>query len=121
MLKTKTIKLFLCAVFLVLSCFKALSAQTADKPLTIDEAVRLGLQYSRQLKVSNAKLDIAKAKREQYWSAQIPNVTASANYTRISDNIAPFSVQFPGASNAVVLNPQILNQYYFKLSAQQIV
>ena len=121
MLKPKTATLFFFTVFLLISCFTALSAQTADKPLTIDEAVRLGLQYSRQLKVSNAKLDIAKAKREQYWSAQIPNVTASANYTRISDNIAPFSVQFPGSPEAIVLNPQILNQYYFKLSAQQIV
>ena len=121
MLKTKTTRLFFCAVFLLLSCFKTISAQTVGKPLTIDEAVRLGLQYSRQLKVSNSKLDIAKAKREQYWSAQIPSVTASANYTRISDNITPFSVQFPGTSSAVVLNPQILNQYYFRLSAQQII
>ena len=121
MLKTKTTRLFFCAVFLLPFCFKTISAQTVSKSLTIDEAVRLGLQYSRQLKFSNTKLDIAKAKREQYWSAQIPNVIASGNYTRVSDNIAPFSVQFPGAPSAVVLNPQILNQFYFKLSAQQIV
>ncbi len=118
--KSKITRLFFCAVF-VLSCVKTISAQTSVKNLTIDEAVRLGIDYSRQLKASNAKLDIAKAKREQYWAAQIPNLTASANYTRVSDNITPFSVTFPGAAAPFVLNPQVLNQYYFKLSAQQIV
>ncbi len=118
--KSKITPLFFCTV-LVLSCLTTISAQTTGKTITIDEAVRLGINYSQQLKVSNAKLDVAKAKREQYWSAQIPTVTASANYTRISDNITPFSVTFPGFSEPLVLNPQVINQYYFKLSAQQIV
>ncbi len=91
------------------------------KSLTLEEAVRLGIEASQQLKTSGARLDATKAKTLQYWNALVPNVTLNSAYTRISDNITPFSAKFPGATEAVVLNPQILNQFTNRLSVQAFV
>ncbi len=97
-------------------------AQTgASKKLTLDEAQRLGLQNSQTLKLSNTKLDIARVKNRQLWNAQVPSVNFAATYNRVSDNVIPFSVKFPGATEATVLNPQILNQFTNRLSISQII
>ena len=90
-----------------------------NRILTLDEAINLGLNNSKQLKISGAKLDITKAKRLQYWNAQIPTVTYTGNYSHLSDNISPFVVGFP--TGQITLNPQILNQFTNRLSASQIV
>ena len=73
------------------------------KTLSIDEAIRLGLENSKQLKVSGTKLDVAKAKRLQYWNAQIPNVTYMGNYARLSDNVAPFIFRTPSGDRKSVV------------------
>ena len=99
-----------------------LSAIAQAKILTLDEAVRLGVENSKQLKASIAKHQIAQSKITQYWnSAAVPNVTLNLAYTRLSDNITPFSVKFPGQTDALVLNPQILNQFANRIQAQQYV
>ena len=90
------------------------------KTLSIDEAIRLGLENSKQLKVSGTKLNVAKAKRLQYWNAQIPAVTYTGNYSRLSDNVAPFTIRTP-TGGETVLNPQILNQFTNRLSVSQVV
>jgi outer membrane protein len=107
-------------LFVVLAtAFKANSQTT--KTLTLEEAVRLGIEASSQVKISGAKLDVSKAKTVQFWNASLPNVSLNSAYTRVSDNITPFSVKFPGATDAVALNPQILNQFSNRLSVQAFV
>ncbi len=96
------------------------SSQTT-KSLTLDEAVRLGIESSQQLKATGARLDVSKAKTTQFRNTLIPNVAINSAYTRVSDNIAPFSVVFPGSSDALVLNPQVLNQFTNRLSLQEVV
>jgi outer membrane protein len=109
-------------LFLVVFLAMALTAKSqTTKSLTLEEAVRLGIEASQQLKTSGAKLDATKAKTLQYWNAVLPNVSLNSAYTRVSDNITPFSVKFPGATDAVVLNPQVLNQFTNRLSFQAFV
>lgn len=91
------------------------------KSLTLDEAVRLGIEASQQLKATGARLDVSKAKTNQFRNSLIPNVSLNSAYTRVSDNIAPFSVVFPGSSDALVLNPQVLNQFTNRVSIQEFV
>ena len=98
----------------------AVRSQTT-KSLNLDEAVRLGIESSQQLKATGARLNVSKAKTTQYWNALLPNVSLNSSYARLSDNITPFSVKFPGATDAVVLNPQILNQFSNRLSVQEVV
>jgi outer membrane protein len=109
-------------LFLVVFLATALTVNSqTTKSLTLEEAVRLGVEASQQVKVSGAKLDATKAKTLQYRNAVLPNVSLNSAYTRVSDNITPFSVKFPGATEAVALNPQILNQFTNRLSAQAFV
>jgi outer membrane protein len=109
-------------LFLVVFWATALTAQSqTPKSLTLEEAVRLGIEASQQLKTSGAKLDATKAKTLQYWNAVLPNVTLNSAYTRVSDNITPYSFKYPGATEAVVLNPQVLNQFTNRLSVQAFV
>jgi outer membrane protein len=107
----------------VLLCLLIVSVGKAqNRVLTLDEAVRLGLENSKILRGSAAKLDMARSKVKQFWNtATIPNITLNSGFTRLSDNIEPFMVKFPGATDAIALNPQILNQFTNRLQAQQIV
>lgn len=86
-----------------------LSAQTQTN-LTLDEAIKKGLEQSKLLKISEGKIAASNAKLAQYKAQQIPTVELKAEYTRISDNIKALTVDFPGLGN-FTLNPQILNQY----------
>lgn len=100
--------------FIIFLMIPFLSFAQTTKTLTLDEAIQLGMSNSKQLKVTGTKLDIAKAKRSQYWNAQIPNVTLNSSYYRLSDNVDPFKL---GAFEI----PQIINQTTNRLSASQIV
>ncbi len=89
-----------------------------SKIIALDAAVRMGLENSKQLQSSTTKIKIAQAKTKQFWNAQIPTVTLSSAYTRISDNIEPFKIKFPNGGEQI-LNPQILNQFSNRLSVQE--
>lgn len=88
------------------------------KKLSIDEFVKLGLENSKSLKIAFEKDLVMKAKVQQVKNQLLPNLTASTNYTRISDNIDPFKVKLNATAPEVILNPQILNQSYNKLGLQ---
>lgn len=101
---------------LLLATTAALHAQK----LTLDNATQLATANSKQLKLANAKADAAASKVSQNKNAFIPQVTLSANYTRLSDNIEPFVISIPGFGSQT-LNPQILNQFTNRASIQYTV
>ncbi len=107
-------------LFMLLIVAFSANSQTT-KSLSLDEAVRLGIEVSQQLKATGARLDVSKAKITQFKNALLPNVAINSVYTRVSDNIAPFSVVFPGSTDALVLNPQVLNQFTNRVSVQEYV
>ena len=85
--------------------------------LTLDNAIQLATANSKQLKISAAKVNVANAKVDQNINSFIPQVTLNANYTRLSNNIQPFTITIPGFGSQV-LNPQILDQFTNRLSVQ---
>lgn len=89
--------------------------------LPLDSAVKLGIINSKLLKASDAKISIAQAKLKENNTQKYPRINISSSYTRISDNITPFEVKFPGAPVATVLNPQILNQFGENVGISQII
>ena len=107
-------------IFMLLFGIGTAYSQTT-KSLTLDEAVLLGIESSQQLKATGARLDGSKSKTTQFQNALLPNVSFNSTYTRVSDNITPFSVRFPGTTDDVVLNPQVLNQFSNRLSIQEVV
>src|SRR6185436_1860779 len=91
-----------------------------QKRISLEEAVRLGLENSKSMKLTQAKVDIANAKYSQALDAVLPNVTASASYQRLSD-LDPPKVLFPGAAEPVAIFPVYVNSYSSRLSASEII
>lgn len=89
------------------------------KIVSLEEAITLGVNHSNQIKLDSLNFKIADAKFSQSKANQLPQVSLSASYIRISDNITPFTVAFPTGN--VVLNPQILNQSYNAVQARQLI
>jgi outer membrane protein TolC len=102
----------------LLTAHCAMMKAQAVTNLSLDEAIELGLQNSKQLAMANGKVAVMRARVAQIKNMLIPSVNASVNYTRISDNVEPFKVQFSPTAQPVALNPQILDQSYNRLGVQ---
>jgi len=105
------------AIALMLTLAVQGAAQVSDH-LTLDEAIRLGRERSRTLKVSAAKVDAAQAKADEVSTALLPAVRAEANYKRASE-VDPFQIQFPGAPQPTVISPVVLNNYNVAVGVSQ--
>lgn len=80
-LMARSIRPLTLAVFL--ACALGASAQTA--PISVDEAVRLSLASDARVQSSHWDALAAAAKAEEAKRRQLPSVTLSAGYTRLSD------------------------------------
>jgi outer membrane protein len=104
--------------FLSILIFSIAESQTITGPLTIDQAVKLGLDNSKLLKLDTLKFIQTQTKQNNLNDAALPNVSVNAGYTRLS-NITPLSFQFPGAPEPVVLMPNIPNTYSLGASLRE--
>lgn len=64
--------------------FQAASAQQSVKPLSLNEAISLSLQNSKQLKASQARIDEANANVKTANEKQLPDVSVSGSYLRLT-------------------------------------
>jgi outer membrane protein len=117
--KTKTQKLLTGAVCAILTLFIAHTQAQEVKQLSLEEAIQLALNHDLQLKADTAQMGISYSKLSQNKKSNLPDIGLNLNYTRISDNIIPFTVGFP--TGDVTLNPQILNQSYNSLQLKQLI
>src|SRR5438046_2687104 len=101
---------------LSLIIFSLLSLQVAaqeKKALGLNEAIDLGIQNSKQLKYSQAKIEEATAALKEAVEKRLPDAKAQASYLRF--NHADFNVKSnPGSGTGVVGSPQ-LSQAVFGL------
>ncbi len=97
----------------------AVIGQTSKK-VTLEEAIKLGTENSKTLKISESKTENVKAKADQLKNQMVPSVSLNSNYTRISNNITPYTIAMPGGAEKV-LNPQILNQYTNRATVQYVL
>lgn len=88
------------------------------RALTIDEAIRLGLENSTLMHIAEAKATAADAKSREVNATRLPSLRVQASYTRLSD-VGPFAVQLPSAPAPFVISPAVLDQYTSKVSLQQ--
>ena len=106
-------------LFFVLLPF-SLFAQSSNTTLTLDQLIQLGLDSSKSLRISDARLKFAQAKYDQAYDAALPSVRLNANYTRLSDIEEP-KFLFPGASTPVALFPVYVNNYSVNLTASEVI
>ncbi len=94
-------------------------------PITLDDAVRIGLEKSRALEIARLDRQMAGQKIRETWSQVLPQISADFTYTRTlqpSVILIPDNSMFPGgkleisADNAGVANVNV-NQSLFNLSA----
>jgi len=81
------------------------TASAQDRTLTLDEAVKLGIQNSKVLKLSQAKIDQAVSKYQQAKDEVLPTGSASYAYNRaqIPANhlaLGPSTFNLPTSANA---------------------
>lgn len=90
-----------------------------EKILTLKESLEIGLQNSKDLKISKSKLNYADSKLTEINSQFLPQFKLLGNYTRLSDNIPPFEVTMPFSPNQIRISEPILNNYTFKFGFSQ--
>lgn len=87
--------------------------------LTLQESIELGLQNSKDLKISQSKLKSSDAKVSEVGSMFLPQLKLMANYTRLSDNVPPFEVTTPFSPLPIKISDPVLDNYNIRLSLQQ--
>ncbi|HAB53609.1 MAG TPA: hypothetical protein DCE80_15785, partial [Ignavibacteriales bacterium] len=90
-----------------------------SKKLTLQESIELGLGNSKDLKISQSKLNSSDAKVSEVNSMFLPQLKFMANYTRLSDNVPPFEVTTPFSPIPIRISDPVLDNYNLKLSFQQ--
>ncbi len=117
------IRRLLILLAVVLSASPALPAQDAQArgtvSLTVEQAVEMGLKYSKSLQSSSEKAEGAEAKARENDSFRWPTMKLSGAYTRLS-RVPPFEIDlaFLGLGRFIV-NPTLLNAYNMQLTVQQ--
>ncbi len=89
------------------------------RPLTVEQAVEMGLGYSKALKASSEKAEGAEAKARENDSFRLPSLKFTGAYTRLS-KVPPFEIDlsFMGLGKFII-NPSLLNAYNMQLTVQQ--
>ncbi|MFA7420416.1 MAG: TolC family protein [Melioribacteraceae bacterium] len=104
-------------ILIIILLASSLFAQ--EKILTLKESLEIGLQNSKDLKISRSKLNYADSKLSEINSQFFPQFKLFGNYTRLSDNIPPFEVTIPFSPNPIRISEPILNNYTFKFGFSQ--
>jgi outer membrane protein TolC len=70
-----------------------------SRNLSMDEAIKLTVQNSKQLKLSHAKVDEATAMYHEAWNNHLPDVKVSGAYLRIKNPTVDLKVKLGGSSS----------------------
>lgn len=97
----------------------ATSLFAQERILTLKESLKIGLQNSKNLKISQSKINYSDAKLSEINSQFLPQFKLFGNYTRLSDNIPAFEFTSPFFPNAIRVSEPLYNNYTFKLGFTQ--
>lgn len=113
-------RVFLAALLLLSADLPARAAGADEaRPLTVEQAVEMGLSYSKVLKASAEKVEGAEARARENDSLRFPTMKFSGAYARLS-KVPPFEIDlaFLGLGRFTI-NPTLLNAYNAQLTVQQ--
>ena len=90
---------------LIIALLTSSKAGAQDRVITLDEAIKLGIQNSKTLKLSQSKIDRAISEYNQARDRSKPNGSASFGYNRAEIpanklNLGPTSFELPKNDNA---------------------
>ncbi|HTX19571.1 MAG TPA: TolC family protein [Bacteroidota bacterium] len=88
-------------------------------PLTLDDAIQIGLEKSKGIHASLMRVQYADARSSEASSLLLPSVKFNGTYSRLSD-IPPAQVSlYPLFPDPITLSPTVLNNYNLRLTVQQ--
>ena len=102
-------------------------ASAQDRPITLEEALKLGLDNSKVLKLSQSKIDQAVSQYEQAKDRSLPTASASFGYNRAQIpanklNLGEEALTLPTSANAYLgilsLNQVILDGHRLKYARE---
>ena len=103
---------------IILNILLAVSIIAQNNKLTLNHSLEIGLQNSKQIKISQAALKSSEAQITEVGSQMMPQLSFGASYTRLSD-VKPFAVTVPFSPTPITIQETILDNYQLKLSLQQ--
>lgn len=103
-------------VFLSWILSAAVFAQT--RPMSLDEALQIGLENSKVLRASELNVNYAEAAAAEVRTNRLPVVRAAGSYTRLS-SVEAGTFTPPGFPQPITISEPLLNNYQFKLGVQQ--
>lgn len=86
--------------------------------LTLEDAIRIGKENSKTLRISELKVNAASARVSEAKAAMLPLLKFEGSYKRLSD-VDPFAVQVPFSPTPIVISPTVLNNYSLRVGLQQ--
>jgi len=106
-------------VIVIMFILFASSLFAQERVLTLQESLEIGLQDSKDLKISQSRVNYSDAKLSEINSQFLPQFKLFGNYTRLSDNIPAFEFTSPFFPNAIRVSEPLYNNYTFKLGFTQ--
>jgi len=101
---------------MILACSTA-AAQTGNR-LTLEDAIRIGREQNRLLKISTARVDAASAKESAARAALLPTLIFEGSYSRLSD-VDPFQIKVPAFPQPITIAPAVLDNYEMRFTLRQ--
>ena len=106
-------------VIVIMFILFASSLFAQERVLTLQESLEIGLKNSKDLKISQSRVNYSDAKLSEINSQFLPQFKLFGNYTRLSDNIPAFEFTSPFFPNAIRVSEPLYNNYTFKLGFTQ--
>ncbi len=85
-------------------------------PLSLQDALKLALQYSVPLRRAREDQEIARGRQKEAWSEALPKVSVAGQYDRLDQE---FTVDFDGPGGESPVNFTYLNNYSVGLLVEQ--
>ncbi len=111
-------------IFVMLGIISIAVAANAQTPLTLQEALKVGLENSKALKISELNAVSAEAKYHGVNASRWANLSFQGRYTRLSTipaSVLTLPVSIPGVGNTFQIQQNVYNTYNLELSVQQPV
>lgn len=96
-------------------------ADQQNRSLTVEECVRIGIENSRTLAISEAEAAKARARSSEALTHLLPSLSARASYMRLS-NEKPFEIELPPTiplPSPMTISPNIRDQRNLSFMVQQ--
>lgn len=102
-------------VFLLLIASISNSFSQNSVRISLEDAIRLGLENSKNLKIAESKIRISEARTSEANAQTLPTLNFTGGFTRLSQ-VEPFKIDFQGREFEI--SPTILNNYQMRFGFQ---